>query len=203
MITNIINPILIFIQTLLFPFWKIIMIFGVGYVIYWIVKYELSSEEKETSFKNELFKKTVIHWELGSFFVGLSMALIIQHEETRYIHLTFPLISLSVPLLALFGLSIRITTYEIWKLIHHSTKRQGGAIMTRRIGNQSALIAVWGLLGFFGTYAFITKTNSVTTDVLLAVLGFGFAFVTFQIKQLEDVLNKRIDDHITSGHPKK
>ena len=115
MITNIINPILIFIQTLLFPFWEIILYFGVGYVIYWIARYMLSSEEKETSFKNELYKKTVIHWAIGSFFVGLSMALIIQHEETKYIHLTFPLISLSFPILTLFLISIRTIAYETWK----------------------------------------------------------------------------------------
>lgn len=115
MITNIINPILIFIQTLLFPFWEIILYFGVGYLFYWLIGYYLSSEEKEPSFKNELFKKTVIRIAYGSFFMGFGSALIFQDFENKYIHITFPLISLSLPILMLFIFSINSIVYETYK----------------------------------------------------------------------------------------
>jgi hypothetical protein len=115
MITNIINPILIFIQTLLFPFRNIIIIFGVGYSIYWYIRFILSSEEKEISFKNDPFKKTVIHWAIGSYFIGFGFALIYQDFDTKYIYLTFPFYSLILPIGILVGFAIQSIAYETWK----------------------------------------------------------------------------------------
>ena len=115
MIPKIINPLLLFIQRLLFPLRNIIILFGVGYLFYWLIGYYVSSEEKEPSFKNKLFTKTVIRMAFGSFFMGFGLALIIQDFETKYIHLTFPLISLSFPILMLFIFSINSIAYENYK----------------------------------------------------------------------------------------
>ena len=115
MILNIINPILLFFQTLLFTLRYLSILFGMGYMIYWFVWFVASPEKKETTFKNDLYKKFSYRCTFGSFFISFGFALYIQQEIIEYIHLTFPLISISMPIMIISGFALQAIKYETYK----------------------------------------------------------------------------------------